>query len=188
MRAAAGRQSEHQPRAVRESTSIAQNRQRARRQGNPVLPLRLHGCHCRRVGVSPLVACSVGGVKPADVARPLWPYLALMLRSRWSSRSCQAWCCSFPTCSGTEGERSAGQFSRWGRSHRHRGPQGRETPIANLREARPGTRPPTVRMARCARERRPRPVLPVRSGIAREREASADDERGADRRGLVHDL
>ena len=29
------------------------------------------------VGVSPLVTCSVGGVKPADVARPLWPYLAL---------------------------------------------------------------------------------------------------------------
>ena len=31
------------------------------------------------VGVSLLVACSVGGVKPAEVARPLWPYLALML-------------------------------------------------------------------------------------------------------------
>ena len=31
------------------------------------------------VGVSLLVACSVGGVEPADVARPLWPYLALML-------------------------------------------------------------------------------------------------------------
>ena len=31
------------------------------------------------MGVSLLVACSVGGVKPADVARPLWPYLALML-------------------------------------------------------------------------------------------------------------
>ena len=29
------------------------------------------------VGVSPLVTCSVGGLKPADVARPLWPYLAL---------------------------------------------------------------------------------------------------------------
>ena len=31
------------------------------------------------VGVSLLVACSVGGVEPAEVARPLWPYLALML-------------------------------------------------------------------------------------------------------------
>ena len=31
------------------------------------------------VGVSLLVACSVGGVDPAEVARPLWPYLALML-------------------------------------------------------------------------------------------------------------
>ena len=31
------------------------------------------------VGVSLLVACSVGGVSPAEVARPLWPYLALML-------------------------------------------------------------------------------------------------------------
>ena len=31
------------------------------------------------VGVSLLVACSVGGVKPAEVVRPLWPYLALML-------------------------------------------------------------------------------------------------------------
>ncbi len=31
------------------------------------------------VGVSLLVACSVGQVQPADVARPLWPYLALML-------------------------------------------------------------------------------------------------------------
>ena len=31
------------------------------------------------VGVSLLVACSVGGVEPAQVARPLWPYLALML-------------------------------------------------------------------------------------------------------------
>ncbi len=31
------------------------------------------------VGVSLLVACSVGGVEPAAVARPLWPYLALML-------------------------------------------------------------------------------------------------------------
>ena len=31
------------------------------------------------VGVCLLVACSVGGVKPAEVARPLWPYLALML-------------------------------------------------------------------------------------------------------------
>ena len=31
------------------------------------------------VGVSLLVACSVGGVEPAKVARPLWPYLALML-------------------------------------------------------------------------------------------------------------
>ena len=26
-----------------------------------------------------LVTCSVGGVEPAEVARPLWPYLALML-------------------------------------------------------------------------------------------------------------
>ena len=25
------------------------------------------------------LASSVGGVKPAEVARPLWPYLALML-------------------------------------------------------------------------------------------------------------
>ena len=32
------------------------------------------------------------------------------------------------------------------------------------------------------------PVLPVGTDIAREREASADDERGAGRRGLVHDL
>ena len=31
------------------------------------------------VGVSLLVACSVGGVEPAEVARPLWPYLSLML-------------------------------------------------------------------------------------------------------------
>ena len=31
------------------------------------------------VGVSLLVACSVGGVEPAAVARPLWPSLALML-------------------------------------------------------------------------------------------------------------
>ena len=31
------------------------------------------------VGVSLLVACSVGGVEPAEVARPLWPYLGLML-------------------------------------------------------------------------------------------------------------
>ncbi len=31
------------------------------------------------VGVSLLVACSVGGVEPGEVARPLWPYLALML-------------------------------------------------------------------------------------------------------------
>ena len=31
------------------------------------------------VGVSLLVACSVGGVEPAEGARPLWPYLALML-------------------------------------------------------------------------------------------------------------
>ncbi len=31
------------------------------------------------VGVSLLVACSVGRVQPAQVARPLWPYLALML-------------------------------------------------------------------------------------------------------------
>ena len=31
------------------------------------------------IGVSLLVACSVGGVKPAEVVRPLWPYLALML-------------------------------------------------------------------------------------------------------------
>ena len=31
------------------------------------------------VGVSLLVACSGGGVEPAEVARPLWPYLALML-------------------------------------------------------------------------------------------------------------
>ena len=31
------------------------------------------------VGVSLLVACAVGGVEPAEVARPLWPYLALML-------------------------------------------------------------------------------------------------------------
>ena len=31
------------------------------------------------VGVSLLVACSVGGVNPAEVIRPLWPYLALML-------------------------------------------------------------------------------------------------------------
>jgi len=31
------------------------------------------------VGVSLLVACSVGGVEPAEVARPLWPYLTLML-------------------------------------------------------------------------------------------------------------
>ena len=31
------------------------------------------------VGVSLLVACSVGGVEPAEVSRPLWPYLALML-------------------------------------------------------------------------------------------------------------
>ena len=31
------------------------------------------------VGISLLVACSVGGVEPAEVARPLWPYLALML-------------------------------------------------------------------------------------------------------------
>ena len=30
-------------------------------------------------GVSLPMACSVGGVKPAEVARPLWPYLALML-------------------------------------------------------------------------------------------------------------
>ena len=34
---------------------------------------------CRPVGVSLLVACSVGGVEPAKVARPLAPYLALML-------------------------------------------------------------------------------------------------------------
>ena len=31
------------------------------------------------VGVSLLVACSVGGVEPAKVARPLAPYLALTL-------------------------------------------------------------------------------------------------------------
>ncbi|MEE2669510.1 MAG: TRAP transporter large permease [Gemmatimonadota bacterium] len=31
------------------------------------------------VGVSLLVACSVGGAEPAEVARPLMPYLALML-------------------------------------------------------------------------------------------------------------
>ena len=31
------------------------------------------------VGVSLLVACSVGGGEPAEGARPLWPYLALML-------------------------------------------------------------------------------------------------------------
>ena len=31
------------------------------------------------VGVSLLVTCSVGGVEPAEVARPLLPYLALML-------------------------------------------------------------------------------------------------------------
>ena len=31
------------------------------------------------VGVSLLVACSVGGVEPAEVAPRLWPYLALML-------------------------------------------------------------------------------------------------------------
>ncbi len=31
------------------------------------------------MGVNLLVACSVGGVEPAEVARPLWPYLALML-------------------------------------------------------------------------------------------------------------
>ena len=31
------------------------------------------------VGVSLLVACSVGQVDPAEVARPLWPYLALIL-------------------------------------------------------------------------------------------------------------
>ena len=31
------------------------------------------------VGVSLLVACSVGGVEPGEVARPLWPYLGLML-------------------------------------------------------------------------------------------------------------
>ena len=29
--------------------------------------------------MSLLVACSVGGVEPAEVTRPLWPYLALML-------------------------------------------------------------------------------------------------------------
>jgi TRAP-type C4-dicarboxylate transport system permease large subunit len=31
------------------------------------------------VGVSLLVACSVGRVEPAEVSRHLWPYLALML-------------------------------------------------------------------------------------------------------------
>ncbi len=31
------------------------------------------------VGVSLLMACSVGGVEPAKVARPVWPYLALTL-------------------------------------------------------------------------------------------------------------
>ena len=31
------------------------------------------------MGVSLLVACSVGGVEPAKVARPLAPYLALIL-------------------------------------------------------------------------------------------------------------
>ena len=31
------------------------------------------------VSVSLLMACSVGWVEPAKVARPLWPYLALRL-------------------------------------------------------------------------------------------------------------
>ena len=31
------------------------------------------------VSVSLLMACSVGWVEPAEVARPLWPYLAVML-------------------------------------------------------------------------------------------------------------
>ena len=54
------------------------------------------------VGVSLLVACSVGGVEPSKVARPLWPYLALMLALTLVIAFLPGVVLFLPTCSVTE--------------------------------------------------------------------------------------
>ena len=72
---AGGRPADADPAAPREAARDRPRALRRRHRGDP----RGSPCSCRRWGVSLLVACSVGGVKPAEVARPLWPYLALML-------------------------------------------------------------------------------------------------------------
>ena len=54
------------------------------------------------VGVSLLVACSVGGVEPAEVARPLLPYLALMLALTLVIAFLPGVVLFSPTCSATE--------------------------------------------------------------------------------------